>query len=71
MGGGVWLALRDPEGVMLAALEVSELWRPSRITEAEQVFGTTNVEHPGVAALILSWFLPRARDGATDAPTDV
>ena len=46
------LALRDPEGAMLAALEVEELWKPDRPAEAEQVFGTSNSEHPGVRYLI-------------------
>jgi sulfate adenylyltransferase len=43
------LALRDPEGVMLAALHIDEVWRPDREAEAAAVFGTTNREHPGVA----------------------
>ena len=46
------LALRDPEGVMLAALEVKEIWHPDRQAEAEAVFGTTSSEHPGVDALL-------------------
>ncbi|MBS3820509.1 MAG: bifunctional sulfate adenylyltransferase/adenylylsulfate kinase [Planctomycetes bacterium] len=46
------LALRDPEGVMLAALHVEDLWTPDREKEAEQVFGTTNPEHPGVDYLL-------------------
>ncbi len=46
---GDWVALRDPEGVMLAALEVSEIWEADREREAETVFGTANPEHPGVA----------------------
>ena len=29
------LALRDPEGVMLAALHVEDAWRPDREAEAE------------------------------------
>jgi sulfate adenylyltransferase len=45
------LALRDPEGVMLAALHVEEIWRPDRGSEAERVYGTRNAEHPGVAHL--------------------
>jgi sulfate adenylyltransferase len=49
---GVTLALRDPEGVMLAALHVSEVWRPDRTAEAEAVFGTTESGHPGVAHLL-------------------
>jgi len=46
------LALRDPEGVMLAALEVEEIWRADKLAEAEMVFGTGNPEHPGVAYLL-------------------
>jgi len=49
---GSTLALRDPEGVMLAALQVEEIWMPDRTAESESVFGTTNTEHPGVAHLI-------------------
>jgi sulfate adenylyltransferase len=49
---GETLALRDPEGVMLAALSVEEVWQPDREAEAQSVFGTTNREHPGVAALL-------------------
>jgi sulfate adenylyltransferase len=49
---GDQLALRDPEGVMLAVLEVGEVWQPDRVAEARAVFGTTNPEHPGVAYLL-------------------
>ncbi len=49
---GASLALRDPEGVMLAVLQVADVWRPDREKEAEQVFGTTSREHPGVAYLL-------------------
>ncbi len=49
---GDCLALRDPEGVMLAVLHVEEVWRPDREAEAEAVFGTVNREHPGVAHLL-------------------
>jgi len=45
------LALRDAEGVMLAALNVEQIWQPDLMHEARQVFGTTNREHPGVAYL--------------------
>ena len=44
---GAILALRDPEGVMLAALHVQELWRPDRLAEAEAVFGTTSKDSSG------------------------
>ena len=52
LSAGDLLALRDPEGVMLAALHVEEVWRPDREAEAEAVFGTANREHPGVAHLL-------------------
>ncbi|HVR96932.1 MAG TPA: bifunctional sulfate adenylyltransferase/adenylylsulfate kinase [Thermoanaerobaculia bacterium] len=46
------LALRDPEGVMLAALHVDEVWELDRERSAEAVFGTTDPTHPGVAHLL-------------------
>jgi sulfate adenylyltransferase len=49
---GTTVALRDAEGVMLAALHVEDIWTPDRDAEAQSVFGTTNREHPGVAALL-------------------
>ena len=49
---GQSLALRDPEGVILAVLHVDEVYTPDREAEAQQVFGTTNPEHPGVAHLL-------------------
>jgi len=52
LGEGSTLALRDPEGVMLAVLNVEEKWQPDFEKEAEQVFGTTSREHPGVAHLM-------------------
>ena len=52
LSAGDRLALRDPEGVMLAVLHVEDIWRPDRKAEAEAVFGTANREHPGVAHLL-------------------
>jgi len=46
------LALRDPEGVLLAVLHVETVWRPDRTAEAERVYGTTSRHHPGVAHLL-------------------
>jgi len=43
------LALRDPEGVMLAVLRVTEVWEPDREAEVRAIFGTTDRSHPGVA----------------------
>ena len=45
------VALRDPEGVMLAALHVEDIFRRDLRAEASEVFGSTNHEHPGVAHL--------------------
>jgi sulfate adenylyltransferase len=49
---GASIALRDPEGTMLAALHVEEKWTPDRTDEAQAVYGTTSPEHPGVAHLL-------------------
>jgi len=49
---GDTLALRDPEGTMLAALHVEQVWEADRSAEAQQVFGTTSVEHPGTKYLL-------------------
>jgi len=49
---GSKVALRDPEGTMLAALQVEHIWQPDRLREAERSFGTTNREHPGVKYLL-------------------
>ena len=46
------LALRDPEGTMLAALHVRQIWKADRSTEAQQVFDTTSAEHPGTKYLL-------------------
>jgi sulfate adenylyltransferase len=45
------IALRDPEGVVLAILSVTDRWAPDRAAEAEAVFGTGDAAHPGVAYL--------------------
>jgi sulfate adenylyltransferase len=52
IGPGSVVALRDAEGVMLAALHVDEVWKPDREAEAKMVFGTTSLVHPGVMALL-------------------
>ncbi|HVA10927.1 MAG TPA: bifunctional sulfate adenylyltransferase/adenylylsulfate kinase, partial [Candidatus Dormibacteraeota bacterium] len=44
-------ALRNDEGVMLAALTVEELYQSDKYREAEAVYATTNEMHPGVAYL--------------------
>src|SRR5210317_1152532 len=42
------VALRDLEGVILATLEVGDIWTPDKAAEAKGVFGTTDETHPGV-----------------------
>ncbi|HEU5249033.1 MAG TPA: bifunctional sulfate adenylyltransferase/adenylylsulfate kinase, partial [Thermoanaerobaculia bacterium] len=51
-GPGESIAVRDQEGVMLAALHVEEVWKPDRRAEAEAVYGTADTGHPGVAYLL-------------------
>ena len=45
--GSSKVALRDPEGVMLAVLNVEDVWQPDRGAEAQSVFGSTSKAHPG------------------------
>ncbi|HET9949737.1 MAG TPA: sulfate adenylyltransferase, partial [Longimicrobiales bacterium] len=49
---GSRVALRHPEGMVLAVLTVEEIWTPDRNAEADCVLGTTDTEHPGVFALL-------------------
>jgi len=51
-GQPTMLALRDPEGVMLAALHVEEIWDLDREASAAATFGTTDLKHPGVAHML-------------------
>jgi len=45
------IALRDPEGVTLAILSVTDKWRPDKSREAAKVFGADDSAHPAVAYL--------------------
>jgi sulfate adenylyltransferase len=45
--GSSKVALRDPEGVMLAVLSVEDVWQPDRKAEAQAVFNSTSAAHPG------------------------
>jgi sulfate adenylyltransferase len=63
---GMSLALRDPEGTMLAALHVEHVWQPYRLVEAEAIYGTTRTEHPGVAHLLYGvhpWYVGGSLEG--------
>src|SRR5437899_54289 len=50
--GASKIALRDAEGVMLAVLQVEDVWQPDRKAEAKAVFNTTSTVHPGVDYLL-------------------
>jgi len=46
------LALRDPEGVMLAVLDVDEVWELDPEEKAREVYGSLDRKHPSVALLL-------------------
>ncbi len=63
------IALRDPEGVMLAVMHVEEVWQPDRKAEAESVFGTASAVHPGVDYLLNRgnpWYVGGKLEGVQD-----
>jgi sulfate adenylyltransferase len=63
---GKTVALRDPEGVMLAALHLEEVWLPDKLAEAQSVFGTGSGGHPGVAYLLKQagpWYVAGRLEG--------
>ncbi|HEY7673369.1 MAG TPA: bifunctional sulfate adenylyltransferase/adenylylsulfate kinase [Gammaproteobacteria bacterium] len=49
---GAKIALRDPEGVLIATMEISSIYRPDKEREAKAVFGTADDSHPGVGYLL-------------------
>ena len=78
------VTLRGAGGEPVAELTVESVWEPNKAKEAQLVFGTTSVEHPGVASLfaergqfyvggrIKGLKLPkRAEVGAFKTPLDV
>lgn len=46
---GEKIALRDQEGVILAILEVGDVWKPNKSKEAELVFGADDKAHPAIS----------------------
>ncbi len=46
---GQSVALRDPEGFLLAIMHIEEMWPVDKDKEAQQVYGTNDQNHPGVA----------------------
>ena len=49
---GARVALRDPEGVLLATLDVEDVWRPDKAMEARTVYATEDESHAGVSYLM-------------------
>jgi sulfate adenylyltransferase len=46
------IALRDPEGVLIATMVISDRWVPDKAAEARGVYGTEDEHHPGVHHLL-------------------
>ncbi len=60
------VALRDPEGVMLAVLTIEDAWEADCEMEATQVFGTADPHHKGVSSLLRrprGWYLGGTLEG--------
>ncbi len=51
LDAGQSLALRDPEGFLLAVLHIEDVWPIDREKEAQQIFETLDTKHPGVSYL--------------------
>lgn len=51
---GTRIALRNPEGVMLASMQVESIWKPDKSAEAKAIYETEDLSHPGVAGLMKS-----------------
>jgi sulfate adenylyltransferase len=51
---GQSVALRDPEGFLLAVMHMEDIWRVDRKKEAMAVYGTEDRNHPGVDYLVHS-----------------
>ena len=48
LNNGQKIALRDQEGVILAILEIADIYAPNKNKEAEFVYGTNDISHPSV-----------------------
>ncbi len=49
---GQSVALRDPEGYLLAIMHVEDIWPVEPIREAEAIYNSTDTAHPGVNYLM-------------------
>jgi sulfate adenylyltransferase len=68
---GKIVALRDAEGVMLAALHVEDVWQPDKMAEAKSVFASTSNHHPGVSYLSKQshpWYMGGRLEGVQAPP---
>ena len=54
---GQSIALRDPEGFLLAIMHIEDIWKVDRAKEADRVYGTSDRNHSG-----LDYLLNRAGD---------
>ena len=52
LSSGEKIALRNPEGIPLAIMEVTDKWEPDRNLEALKIFNTNDLAHPGVKTLL-------------------
>lgn len=54
------IGLYDADNTLLATLLVTDKWQPDKLMEAERVFGTKDIKHPGVNYLLNkagNWYL--------------
>ena len=49
---GEEIALKDQEGTILAIMKITDKWTPNKVIEAKKVYGTTDINHPGVNYLL-------------------
>lgn len=52
LSAGDRVALRDLEGLLVAVLDLQDIWTPDKAREAKLVFGTEDDTHPGVDHLM-------------------
>jgi sulfate adenylyltransferase len=52
LNAGDTINLKGLEGHALATLHVEDVWKPNKLEEAQNVYGTTGVDHPGVSYLM-------------------
>lgn len=52
LSAGDRVALRDLEGLLVAVLDLQDIWTPDKAREAKMVFGTEDDTHPGVDHLM-------------------